>query len=115
MSAKDLMQLLVGYKCLLKNFLRNGLKSIIKKTGIKRIVCGGGVFMNVKANKIISEIDQIEDFFVFPSCGDESLSFGAVWIEYAEFLKKNKEIKPLKPLIIYMSGEVVLKIILKMF
>ena len=26
-----------------------------KKTGIKRMVYGGGVFMNVKANKIISD------------------------------------------------------------
>ena len=74
--------------------------------------------MNVKANKIISEIDQIEEFFVFPSCGDESLSFWAVWIEYAEFLKRNKGIKgikPLKPLHNLYVGEIVLRIILKRF
>ena len=94
-----------GVQLFTEEFLKKWVESIIKKTGIKSIVCGGGVFMNVKANKIISEIDQIEDFFVFPSCGDESLSFGAVWLEYAEFLKNNKGIKPLKPLDnLYVGG-----------
>ena len=94
-----------GVQMFTEELLKKWVESIIKKTGIKRIVCGGGVFMNVKANKIISEIDQIEDFFVFPSCGDESLSFGAVWIEYAEFLKNNKGNKPLKPLDnLYVGG-----------
>ena len=87
-----------GVQMFTEEFLKKWVENIIKKTGINRIVCGGGVFMNVKANKIISEIDQIEDFFVFPSCGDESLSFGAVWIEYAEFLKENKGLQGIKPL-----------------
>ena len=58
------------------------VKSCIAKTGIRRIACGGGVFMNVKANLRISQLAEVEDMFVFPSCGDESLSFGAAWLEY---------------------------------
>ena len=69
------------------NVYRRSLKEWVTRavahTGITRLVCGGGVFMNVKANKIISEIPGVEELFVFPSCGDESLSFGAVWSEYA--------------------------------
>ena len=49
----------------------------IKKTGINNIVCGGGVFMNVKANMLLSNIDSLERIYVVPSSGDESLSFGA--------------------------------------
>ena len=52
--------------------------------------------MNVKANKIISEIDGLEELFIFPSCGDESLSIGASWIEYSELLKQKEEIKTKK-------------------
>jgi len=37
------------------------------------------VFMNVKANKVISELDEVDAFQAFPSCGDESLVFGAAW------------------------------------
>ena len=35
--------------------------------------------MNVKANKLIAELEDVEYFDVFPSCGDESLPFGALW------------------------------------
>ena len=37
----------------------------------------GGVFMNVKANLRLLEIPELEDLYVFPSCGDESNSIGA--------------------------------------
>ena len=39
--------------------------------------------MNVKANQAIAELEEVDDMFIFPSCGDESLSFGAAWVEFA--------------------------------
>ena len=67
--------------------------------------------MNVKANKIISEIDGLEELFIFPSCGDESLSLGTSWIEYSELLKnkeESKQKKELKPIFslnnLYLGG-----------
>ena len=100
-----------GVQTFTEEILRTWVGGIIKKTGIKRVVCGGGVFMNVKANKIISEIDGLEELFIFPSCGDESLSLGASWIEYSELLKqkgKLKQKKELKPIVslnnLYLGG-----------
>ena len=94
-----------GVQMFTEELLNKWVESIIKKTGITRVVCGGGVFMNVKANKIICDIDKIQEFFVFPSCGDESLSLGAAWFEYAEMKKKNESIKPLQPLKnLYLGG-----------
>lgn len=72
-----------GVQMFTEELLREWVERAIEYTGIRRVVCGGGVFMNVKANKVVGEIDGLEEFFVFPSCGDESLSFGAVWSEYA--------------------------------
>lgn len=60
--------------------------SAVSKTGIKKVVASGGVFMNVKLNKLIAEKAAINKFFVFPSCGDESNAFGAC---YMGFLKLN--------------------------
>ena len=51
----------------------------VSKTGIKNVVASGGVFMNVKLNKIIAEQGAINNFFVFPSSGDESNAFGACY------------------------------------
>jgi len=55
------------------------VKACIAKTGVRQVVCGGGVFMNIKANKLLAELPDVEFFDVFPSCGDETLSFGAAW------------------------------------
>ncbi len=51
----------------------------VQATGVRKVVAAGGVFMNVKANKLIAELPGIDFFDVFPSCGDETLPFGAVW------------------------------------
>jgi carbamoyltransferase len=60
------------------------VKSAILKTGIKDIVLAGGVFMNVKANMLISQLEEVESIYVMPSCGDESLSIGAALRVYYE-------------------------------
>lgn len=51
----------------------------IKKYGINKILCSGGVFMNVKLNKLLSQLPEVEYIDVFPSCGDESNIFGAAY------------------------------------
>ncbi len=59
------------------------VKAAIERTGVRRVVAAGGVFMNVKANKRIAEETGVEYFDVFPSCGDETLPFGALWHWFA--------------------------------
>ena len=49
----------------------------LKKTNTNYLVCGGGLFMNIKANKLISEIPKLKKVFFMPSSGDESLSIGS--------------------------------------
>ena len=81
-------------------------KNSIRKTGIHKIALGGGVFMNVKANLFISNLKEVEDMFVFPSCGDESLAIGAAYQLYAgkcKELNKKVNIPPLKD--IYFGQE----------
>jgi carbamoyltransferase len=52
----------------------------VKKKNIENISLSGGVFMNVKVAKKISELNQVKNLFVTPSCGDESLTFGAIYL-----------------------------------
>ncbi len=54
----------------------------VRRTGINRIVCGGGVFMNVKANGRLARLPGVEAIFVCPSSGDESLAIGAAYEAY---------------------------------
>ena len=56
------------------------VRNATKKTGIRRIVFTGGVSMNVKAMKGIAELPEVDEFFVCPSGGDESMAIGSCYI-----------------------------------
>ncbi len=49
----------------------------VRRTGVKRVVLSGGIFMNVKANHIILSLPEVEELWVLPSCSDDSLAIGA--------------------------------------
>jgi len=59
------------------------VRNAIAQTGINDILCSGGVFMNVKINKLISEMPEVASVDVFPSCGDETNSIGVAFSAYA--------------------------------
>lgn len=54
----------------------------IKKYNINAIACGGGVFMNVKANQKIVALPAVKEAFFMPSAGDESNALGAAYWGY---------------------------------
>ena len=87
-----------------EDLLVQWVKNAIKKTGIKKIACAGGVFMNVKANMKILDIPEVEDIFVFPSGGDESIPIGAAYLGYYNILSSPNSNKiPIGPL--YLGPE----------
>lgn len=53
------------------------VRACIAHTGVADVVCGGGVFMNVKANMLMAQMPQAASLYVMPTGGDESLSIGA--------------------------------------
>jgi carbamoyltransferase len=61
----------------LERMLTRWAANAVRTTGLRRVACSGGVFMNVKANLAVLGLDEIDELFVFPSCGDESNSVGA--------------------------------------
>ncbi len=76
--------LAAGLQIFTEDLMVRWVQAAIQKTGIKKVLGSGGVFMNVKANKRIAELPEVEFFDVFPSCGDETLPFGSTWAFYAE-------------------------------
>ena len=63
---------------ILTEWVSNG----IAETGIKKIIMSGGVAQNIKANKLITEIQDLKSLFIPPGPGDESLSIRAAYLEY---------------------------------
>ena len=84
-----------GIQRFTEDLLTTWVKNAVKATGIKDVLASGGVFMNVKANKRIAELAEVSSFEAFPSCGDETLPFGAYYLQAAEKFGHG-EVKPLK-------------------
>ena len=76
---------------LLTKWVSNG----IKETGIGNIVMSGGVAQNIKANKLIAEMDGVSQLFIPPGPGDESISIGAAFLELVNQGEKVNKITPL--------------------
>lgn len=71
---------------ILTTWISNG----IKHSGIKNVIMSGGVAQNIKANKCISELSSLDQLFVPPGPGDESICIGAAWLQ---FLKRGGKIR----------------------
>jgi len=89
-----------------EEMLTTWVTNCIRRTGITDVALGGGVFMNVKANKAVSEIPELTSLFVFPSCGDESNAIGAAYVAYRDKCLadgKDPALEPLGP--VYFGPE----------
>ncbi|MEM9194568.1 MAG: carbamoyltransferase C-terminal domain-containing protein [Myxococcota bacterium] len=73
-----------GLQLFTETILTQWIQNAVRKTGVRRVLGAGGVFMNVKANQQIAALDEVESFEAFPSCGDETLPLGALWLELAK-------------------------------
>ncbi len=95
-----------GIQQLTEELVKKWVINTLKKTGCRKVVCAGGVFMNVKSNMHISELDMIDEIFIFPSAGDESLAMGSAMYAYSEILEemgKKIQLEPIGP--IYLGTE----------
>lgn len=61
----------------------------IDKTGIRKISCAGGDFLNVKANKEILALEQVDEVFFCPAAGDDGIAVGAALATYFEIALKD--------------------------
>lgn len=78
-----------------ENITVDWIKRWIKKTGVKNIGLAGGVFMNVKMNQKIAELNEVESVNIVPSAGDESLALGACWQGHFKYCQQNNLSKPI--------------------
>ncbi|MGH8059707.1 MAG: carbamoyltransferase C-terminal domain-containing protein, partial [Candidatus Entotheonellia bacterium] len=87
-----------GVQRFVEDFLTRWVRQAIAETGVHKIALSGGIFMNVKANKLLLEMPEVEDMFVFPSCGDETNAVGAAYWVYADERRKSGEPIDIAPL-----------------
>ncbi len=93
--------LAAGLQRFTETHLATWVANAIRATGVHRVALGGGVFMNVVANLRIMKLPEVEELFVYPSCGDETNAIGAALQVYAEAMQsagRPVEIPPVGPI-----------------
>ena len=68
-----------GLQKFVEELLTEWVSNVVREFGVRRIVFAGGVAMNIKAIQKIAELDCVDELFIPPSPGDESLGMGAAY------------------------------------
>jgi carbamoyltransferase len=74
------------YEDLVTQWVRNA----VRETGIHRIACAGGMFLNVKANKLIRELPEVESAFFYPAADDGGTPVGAALEVYFRYCERER-------------------------
>jgi len=61
---------------LLEDYMLLSAKRLLQREGGRRLALAGGVFANVRLNRLMAEATGVEEVFIFPAMGDEGLAAG---------------------------------------
>lgn len=73
----------------LEDLVKAWVINAVKKTGLNKIACAGGIFLNVKLNKLLREASEINEVFIYPAPDDEGNVVGAALEAYCEYCKRD--------------------------
>src|SRR3989344_5852617 len=68
------------------------VKNSIKETKIHKVVCAGGTFLNVKLNKLVRELEEVDEVFFYPASEDGGAAVGAAMEGYYRFCEETAEV-----------------------
>ncbi len=62
---------------LVENLIPRAIGYWLERTGTNRLALSGGLFANVRLNRLIAESLRLNEIFIFPAMGDDGLAVGA--------------------------------------
>jgi carbamoyltransferase len=62
---------------LLEDIIPPAVDYWLKRTGARRLALAGGLFANVRLNRLLAEALPLDEVFIFPAMGDDGLAVGA--------------------------------------
>jgi carbamoyltransferase len=69
-------------QAILERELKSLVRNAVKATGIRDLIGGGGVFLNVKASKALLDEQIVDSIYIPPGPGDEGLAAGYALAAY---------------------------------
>lgn len=62
----------------------------VAATGIRKVCAAGGAFLNVKANKLIRELPEVDSLYVYPASDDGGTPVGAATLGYLHLCREHR-------------------------
>ena len=78
-----------------EELMEKWVRAAVKKTGIHDLVFAGGSALNVKANKVIREMPEVDSAFFYPASDDGGTPVGAALEAYNRYCEANG-VKPVR-------------------
>jgi len=60
-----------------EDLVLQSVRKLLERTGARRLGLGGGLFANVRLNRLLAEQCPLDEVFIFPAMGDDGLCVGA--------------------------------------
>jgi carbamoyltransferase len=60
-----------------EDLILQSVQKLIARTGVRKLGLGGGLFANVRLNRLLAEQCALDEVFIFPAMGDDGLCVGA--------------------------------------
>jgi carbamoyltransferase len=80
-----------GCQLVFEEMMLQWVGNAVEATGITKVAGAGGAFLNVKANKLIREMDNVDAFYAYPASDDGGTPIGAAILGYLDLCKRRGE------------------------
>jgi carbamoyltransferase len=86
-----------GVQLVFEEMMVKWVKNCVAATGVRKLACAGGAFLNVKANKLIRELPEVESFYAYPASDDGGTPVGAAILGYLDLCSEKGVAPELQP------------------
>ncbi len=77
-----------GCQLVFEEMMLKWVGNVLDATGQRNIAGAGGAFLNVKANKLIREMDGVDAFYAYPASDDGGTPIGGAILGYLDLCKQ---------------------------
>lgn len=77
-----------GCQQVFEELMLQWVRNAIAATGVRKVCGAGGAFLNVKANKLIREMDGVAAFYAYPASDDGGTPIGAAILGYLDLCRQ---------------------------
>jgi carbamoyltransferase len=68
-----------------EDLMKKWVKNAVKLSGANMVACAGGLFLNIKANRILRNMEDVKEIFFYPAPDDEGSPVGAALQGYYDY------------------------------